>query len=129
MIDQTLVMPLEARALAQAYPSNTFRARSGRGLVILLDVTDKTSTPNISKVELQAQGPAGTWATIYEFTGQTIAAAGLFKYCIYPGAASAAGWTSAPLQGPIPGACDLRLKVTHDNTNSITYATAVHFPA
>ncbi|MFI0608485.1 MAG: hypothetical protein ACH37Z_11450 [Anaerolineae bacterium] len=128
MIDEQLILPLEARTTTAMGTSAAFRARAGRGLVLLIDVTAKASTPNISAVAIQVKGPAGTWATVYTWTGLTIADAGLFKFCVYPGAASAATWTAAPLQGPIP-ARDLRVVLTHDDTDSITYAVAAVFPA
>lgn len=99
--------------------------RWGRGLLLILDVTAATATPNLSAIAIQSQGPRpdGAWATLYSFAGLTIATTGVRFFLIYP-AAIAAGSFTARLEGPVPQR--YRAVVTHDDGDSITYSlTAV----
>jgi hypothetical protein len=90
-----------------------------RGILLYLDVTAKAASPNISAVSIAV--PVGaTWKVVYTWGSLSIADVSQSTFCVYPGAASAASWTAAPLQGPLPRR--FRVTVTHDDADSITYS-------
>lgn len=123
--DAVTVLASEART-ATATSEVVRNGLGARGVMLLLNVTAQTDTPNISALALQVK-VGSTWTTVYSFTGLTINAAGQKTFLIYPGAASAAGWTAAPLQGPCPG--EFKIVVTHDDADSITYSLTAEFLA
>lgn len=104
------------------------------GLALLIDVTAVAApAPNVSAAEIQAligtdAALDASWKTIYTFSALGIATATTFALLLFPGAASAGNWTVAPQQGVLPR--HWRLKLTHDNANSITYRVqASYVPA
>lgn len=110
---------LTSAARTASVNSEEFRNDGQRGIAIYIDVT-AASSGSITTVAIQAPNPSGTWETIYSFGTLGINAQATHALCVYPGAASAAGWLSAPLQGPLPRR--FRIAFTHADGNSITYS-------
>jgi hypothetical protein len=125
IIAEQIAIPSAARTAAAT--GATLTNNWAKGLALLVDVTAVGGSPgSITSVNVQVL--IGTsWKTIYAFTSLTLNVIGQSAFCIYPGAASAASWTAAPLQGPVPR--HLRVTTTHADANSITYSvTAVNLP-
>jgi len=118
MCDEIMVLQSAART-APTNSAEILNLMGARGILLYLDVSAVVSTPNLSAVSLQV--PVGaSWQTVYTFGSLTCATTGMRTFCIHPGAASAASWTAAPLQGPLPRR--FRIVVTHDDADSITYS-------
>ena len=118
MCDEVVLLPSAARTVT-ANSARVDNVTGAMGIAIYLDVTAVAATPNLSAVTVQV--PVGdAWHPIYTFGSLTIATTGVRAFCIHPGAASAASWTAAPLQGPLPRS--FRVAVTHDDDDSITYS-------
>jgi hypothetical protein len=73
---------------------------NARGIAVHFDVTSFTAAGTSTTVNLQAKA-GSDYLTVYTFT-PTLAGTGLKSFCVYPGAASAGSWSSAPVQGPVP---------------------------
>jgi hypothetical protein len=102
--------------------SDDFVQSRYRGLMIILDVTAAaTPTSQIDSLNLQVKVKDSTYATIYSFGSLSINEVGQYIFLIYPGAATAGSYKSAPAQGVIPQ--NWRLSVDHANDiDSITYS-------
>lgn len=114
------LLPSAPRAAAGAVNTAPQGNQYARGLALYLDVTAVAATPNISAVAVQASFPGGLWRTIASWTGLSISGVSQNAFLLYPGAASAGGWTAAPVQGVLPS--QYRVAVTHDDADSITYS-------
>lgn len=115
--DEVVVLPSAARTASTN--SDELTNHGQRGIALYIDVT-AVSSGSISTVAIQAPNPSGTWTTLYSFGTLSIGSTGTHALCVYPGAASAASWKSAPLQGPLPRR--FRVAVTNADSNSITYS-------
>lgn len=118
--EEFTILPSASRTATAT--SGDFRQVNYRGLMILLDVTDVGATAgSISEVNVQAKVKDNAYVSIYTFGSLTIDQAGQHAFLIYPGAATAGGFKSAPAQGVIPQ--NWRLEVKLDTSgNSITYS-------
>ena len=94
----------------------------GCGAVIGIDVTAVTDTPNVSQLELQAL-VGGSWKTFAKWDTLTINAAGQYQFLACPGATASAEWTAPPIPTVVP--LNFRVKLTHDDADSITYSVTV----
>jgi hypothetical protein len=118
MCDEMMVLESAART-ATTNSAEIVNLVGARGIALYLDVTAVDATPNISAVSIQV--PVGSvWHTLYSFGSLTCGTTGVRAFCVHPGAASAASWTAAPLQGPLPRS--FRVSVTHDDVDAITYS-------
>jgi hypothetical protein len=118
MCDEMMVLESAART-ATTNSAEIVNLVGARGILLYLDVTAKAASPNISAVSIAV--PVGaTWKVVYTWGSLSIADVSQSTFCVYPGAASAASWTAAPLQGPLPRR--FRVTVTHDDADSITYS-------
>lgn len=98
---------------------------NARGIAILLNITARSGAAAFDAINVQAKLASG-YDTIYTFGSLTIATTGQFAFCIYPGAASAGAWQSAPLQGIIPRNFRIDTDTTTDNVaNNMTYSVTV----
>lgn len=92
-------------AAAATVSSGDQKNYGGRGLIICASVSAYISG-TLTDVIVQAidlNNPAGkTYVTLYDFSALAIGAAGSYYFAIYPGAATAGAWKSAPIQGVVP---------------------------
>lgn len=106
--------------------SATQTAYNHKGIVLFLNVSAVGAPAGqIDTLNIQAEDPgSGNWFTMYAFTALAINSTGQRAFLIYPGAASPASWTQAPIQGVIPR--QWRINVDHANqTDSITYSVMI----
>lgn len=122
--DANTILGSEARTATAT--SGTITNAVGLGMILKLDVTAVTATPNLSAIAVEMAVGSG-WLKVYEWTGLTIATVSKSAFLLYPGAASAGSWTAAPLQGVCPRT--FRVVVTHDDADSITYSLDAEFVA
>lgn len=106
--------------------SLTMLNHGSRGVAILLDLTNANSG-QINSLEVQALIGASTWVTLYQFAAVNITTNGGYAFLVYPGAATAGSWKSAPAQGVIP--YQWRVQVTHNAAQSMTYALTASYVA
>lgn len=118
---------LASTARTATATSAAFRnGRSARGMMLLLNVSAVTATPNLSAIAIQVK-VGSTWTTIYSWTGLIIATTGQRTFLLHENNADAASWTAAPIQGPVP--YEMKVVVTHDDADSITYQLDAEFLA
>jgi hypothetical protein len=79
-----------------------------RGMAIFSNITTGSASGTIGTIEVQALVSSGTYQTIYSLTSAGYTT-GTAAFLIYPGAASAGGWTMAPIQGVVPRNYRLRV--------------------
>jgi len=93
---------------------------NARGMTIQLDVT-AVGAPAGTITLIEVLTLVGTTEVVlYSFDIVDLGAIGTRHLLVYPGAASAASWSVAPLQGPVPRT--FRIRATHLDANSITYS-------
>lgn len=104
---------------------------NARGIALWLNVSAIGGTAAITTIAIQGKDLiSGSYLTMYSFGSLAITSTGLRGFLIYPGAASAASWTAAPLQGPIPRVWRVVTTLTGTDgggTNNAAYSVSVDY--
>lgn len=122
---RTNILPMGQRT-ATSNVSGSMNAEDVTGCIFVIDVKARVSGSITDlKVRIRAtsgrnEGTASDYIIVYTFAALAIAAKGVYAMIIYPGGtAGAAGWTKAPLDGPIPS--EFQVEIVEAGGSDLTY--------